>query len=244
MAVILPGAIISDLRGSIGGVSFHQGRAGIIASKRSSQTKAKTVQQSEIQEIFIAALMNYQALTNTQKNLWNDYAVAYPHTNKFGQQRILTGQNYFFALNYYRFYVGESLFQEPPARVLPPATGNYSVTLSSTQIIVTFDTAFNPTNGGIIIFATIPTTTITTSHRSQWRIIYGSAIPPFTTIDLTADYNTKFGIDYGTIAANGTFNIGIMILNFNLLSGVYSPGLIKIGSQIQTMDDSSFYYYA
>ena len=243
MAVILPGPLISNIRGTIGGVSFHAGRAGIVASRRVAQSKSKTVLQSESQITFYSGISLFRALSTSDKILWNDYALAYPHENKFGQQRILTGQNYFFALNYYRVFMGETPFTQPPARVLPVTPGPYTVTLTSTAIEINFTPAFNPASCGIIIFATPPISTVTNSQRSKWRILEGDISSPYTFYDITASWEAKTGLNYASIAASGIFNIGVMILTFNLSSGVYSPGLINLGFPPTVPAESNYYYY-
>lgn len=244
MAVILPGPMISNIRGSIGGTSFHQGRAGIVAGRRPAQSKSKTISQSVIQNLFIGALQAYQNLTITQKKLWDAYSIAYPHTNKFGQQRLLTGQNYFFALNYYRLQLPESPFLSPPARVLPPATGPYNIILTSNEIFLQFVPVFTPANCAFAIFATPPITGITNSQRSKWRFLK-SVLPPTNGIlNVTSEWNAKFLIDYSSLTTSGVFNLAFMIITFNLLSGVYNTGLIKFVDQSQIQDFSYFYYYA
>jgi hypothetical protein len=113
MARIVPGAIISDIRGKVGGGIFQKSAQGL--SLRSATTPTNTSSQSQMQnrsQLFYLQLA-WQQLTEDQRNAWSAWS-AYQNLNS-GQFVVAqyTGQQSFIQVNRYRTLTGLAVLSDP-----------------------------------------------------------------------------------------------------------------------------------
>ena len=232
MAVVLPGPLVSEIRGSIGGTSFHQARAGIIATKKPIQNKSFTQKQSIAIQEHMLFLQAFQNLTFAQKTLWDTFSVTFQKTDKFGQARELTGLNWFESLNYVNLKLALPFFDVPPAHTLPTPPAVYTHAFAFFEVFVFFDPDFNPLDTALYIYATPPISRVTNSLRSHWRLIKIISAGPYGLINITSDWNNYFNLSYANLVANGNWNIGTMVVTILKASGITSPGLIKVSKTV------------
>jgi len=110
---------IGEIKGSIAGLTFQQNSSGKIVRARPQVRRTSTTKQQTAHQTQQNLLQQYQALTNTEKDLWNLYGKTFPKTNKYGQNKTLTGQNWFESINYQRLISALGSLAAPPAHVLP-----------------------------------------------------------------------------------------------------------------------------
>lgn len=130
MAIIVYGAPVDEVRGTIGGVTFSANRAGSYAKGWRRPTDPATPDQMA-KRASINALPNaWRGLTTLQQNGWNTFATTPPETltNSLGQTYTLSGYGWFCKLNARRLTVGQTILSAAPAAT--PATApplNYLV---------------------------------------------------------------------------------------------------------------------
>ena len=227
MARIQLAAPIADIAGSIGGITFQRNSSGLIARRRSTGKKAKTLKQSESLQKIGTQQRAWQQLSEAQQIVWNDYAALYPKSNLFGQSKNLTGLNWFISINQNLDLVGSSQVSVPPARVQPPASAPYSVTATDSALEITFAAPFSPANSALIIRATSPVSITSNSLQKQLRLILVDSAAPFTTIDLQTVWQNYFGVSYPPGGPGGCYKIFVSVQTAELSSGLVSVGLFE-----------------
>ena len=230
MALVEFAAPITSIRGSIGGWVFQRTNAGNIVRLKGGPVRASTPKQTLSHQNFIAFLQQWQPLTLGQKQLWDDFGVANVKINKFGLEKILTGLNWFQSINSNLTLVGEPTIDVPPIHTLPTAVASYSVTVDATKIEITFSPSYTPVNSALIIWATTPTTQTAVLKRSALKQISVLAPAAFTTINITAAWETAIGMSYPPPGATPCYSIGVLVNTIELTSGINSTGLAKVGN--------------
>ena len=138
MARIQFGALITEITGSIGGFTFQKNRSGSIVRLRPSGTKKVSEKQSVQRAKHLSFLSLWQNLTFLQKSSWNDFAVLHPKINSFGQEKVLSGLNWFESVNQNLQAIGQSIVSVPPVYALPTAPENYVFIVSATEFKIIF----------------------------------------------------------------------------------------------------------
>ena len=84
MAIVTPSILFDNIRGSIGGTTFSQGRAGLIAKRKTVGRKNYTNKQANVIKIQSYVTGQWQNLDTIEQGLWNDYADLYDQVDSFG----------------------------------------------------------------------------------------------------------------------------------------------------------------
>jgi hypothetical protein len=141
MANIKLGAIVTDIRGKLGGTVFSRGGGGSIVRNWTKPTNPRSNRQ-EVNRAAISSITYRwnKTLTQDQRDDWNTYAANTPWVNSLGQAIVMTGIAAFVRLN------GALLAMSQPFRQAAPTAyglaGNPVVTFTA-----------QPTNGKIVVAA-------------------------------------------------------------------------------------------
>jgi len=227
MGKVTFGALVTDITGSIGGLTFQTNRSGNIVRLRPGPRRTSTTKQTISHQKHIEFLQLFQQLTGANKTDWNDFALANTKTDRFGQVRTLTGQNWFESVNQNRELVGESILNSPPVHILPAAVQDYALTVDQSKIEIAFSPSFNPTDGALLVMTTYPTTRTTTSFRTAIRTTKVIPSGPFVTIDLTSDWESTHSIPYPPSTIANCIDIGVSVQVIRKSSGIQSTALFK-----------------
>lgn len=96
MAIVKPAPIISDLRGSIGGVVFTRSRAGAVARRRVKPTPSSSAPLARHKAFHSIKVDHWRrVLTNAQRLEWNTTAETVRWTNRLGDQYTPSGYQLF-----------------------------------------------------------------------------------------------------------------------------------------------------
>lgn len=226
MAKVVFGAGITTIRGSIGGWTFHKNRSGNIIRLRGQASRESSEKQTRAHETHQKFLTEFQRLGEASKILWDDFATTFTKVDKFGEDKTLTGQNWFEAINQVRVLIGESVLQIPPARDLPIAVPGIELLINETSIKLDVETGIDFTNTAFIIRTTSPFTRTTTSIRSALRLTKVLDQAVSGVIDITSDWEDTHSIPYPPSTIALCIKISSMIQTVNKNSGITSPGLI------------------
>ena len=226
MAIVQFGAGIDAIKGSIGGWTFQKNRSGNIIRLRGQASKEATTKQTAAHELHQKFLQQFQKLSLSSKEAWDDFSLTFTKENKFGEVKTLTGQNWFESVNQNRELVQESILQIPPDHLIPVGVPNTILTIDKTAIKLEVATGTDLTDTAFIIRSTFPHTRTTTSVRSALRLtkIITTAVPGI--IDITSDWETTHNLQYPPSTTAACFTITVMIQTMRKASGITSPGLI------------------
>ena len=100
MALITFGAAVSNISGSVGGTTFARNRGGAYMRSRTVPLNPKSPSQFDVRLQFGALAQAWSAdLDEAQRSSWDSYAIGTPIVNKLGQERLLSGINWFVGNN-------------------------------------------------------------------------------------------------------------------------------------------------
>lgn len=114
MARIIYGPIITDIKGSIGGMTFQKNGSGTIARLKPRKTKTNTQKQRDQQPRLKQVQAAWNLLTLVNKVLWNDFAAINKKIGLDGQEKKLTGYQWFLAINENRLLFNDTILSAPP----------------------------------------------------------------------------------------------------------------------------------
>jgi len=123
MAIFTPGAIISEIRGSIANVTYSRSRAGAISKQKLTQTNPNSPAQQAIRALQSQAVAAWQSLSQVDQDLWIAFSSSQLSRPRIDGQHKLSGYNTFIRFYIIRHQYGLS-GNPVPAPQIP--LGNYS----------------------------------------------------------------------------------------------------------------------
>lgn len=228
MARVEYGAMITNLKGSVGGFTFQENSSGAIVRARPQQKITPTPKQTTAQALHATMLNGWQRLTLAQKQAWNTYAAANTKTNAFGQVKTLTGQNWFESINVIFDQMGIATVNTPPSHSVPSAPPAYTINITDMVIEVIFNPNYQPTDEDLQIWTTPPIRRASEALQNQYRLTSIVTGDDYGTIDLTSDWEATHSIPWPPAANTACFTIGIMVRSCSRNSGICSVGTRNI----------------
>ncbi len=245
MALVEFGGGVVEIRGSIGGWTFQRNRAGTIVRLKPLQKKVATSKQTAQHSALVSLIQAFQQLTPGEKLAWDAFATGNTKQNVFGQDKILTGQNWFTTINSALTGLGLPQLTAPPANLLPEAITSFNLTVDASKIEISQIVPNNPTDTGIIITTSFPTTLTTKLQRSPFRSTTVVSSGPFGTIDLTSDWEIAHTLPWPPGGFANCINIGVRIQPVRISTGITTAGITLVsgldfvGSGIGSMEIES-----
>ncbi len=143
MALVNP-ALLGEVRGSAGGITFSRNRGGAYIRKRSKPVNPNTQRQVDARNRVADLSIRWSLdLTQDQRDAWDEYAQNVPSSNKIGEAINLTGQNWYVASNALRLQAGLTRVDDAPIvfqRALTPAGFAVTASEATQELSVVFDT--------------------------------------------------------------------------------------------------------
>jgi hypothetical protein len=132
MALFLPGPVVADVRGSVGGTTFSRNRYGAIMRGRVTPVNPQTARQEAARTIMADLSQRWQnVLTAAQRGAWETHAAAISFTNKIGQSINLSGMAMYLRSNAAILAAGGVVVDDgPEALTLPGADPSFAVSAS------------------------------------------------------------------------------------------------------------------
>lgn len=223
MAKVKFGAVLSDTRGSVGGLTFSNSRAGAFIRSRvvphPKQTPFTTALRSNLANL---ARRWFGQLDQTQRDAWIALAAVNPVTDVFGNSHVLTGQQFYIRVNQLRNQAGLGFVDDAPAD--QAVTGILTVTLSATApgtLSVAFtDTPLDGTHR-LYIYASPSLSPGRVASKPDMKFIGVSGLAEASPYDLAAQYTARFG------NLIGTKQVSVLVAAFNDDTGALSPYLFS-----------------
>ncbi len=228
MAIVEFGALVTDIVGSVRGWTFQRNRSGNILRGKPKQKKVATVKQSAQQSELVSFIQAFQQLTPGEKLAWDAFASLNTKLNKFGETKVLTGQNWFTTVNSARDALGLSQLSAPPANLLPEAITSFDLTVDAVKIEIDQILPNSPTDTGLLITTTFPNTLTTKIQRSPFRDTKVVSSVPFNTIDLTSDWENTHLLPWPPGGVANCINIGVRLQPVRKSTGITGPAITKV----------------
>lgn len=105
------GAMITELKGSVGGQTFQSCRGGYILRSKPVSPKVRSSVQSLIRGLTGNLASSWRGLSQADRDSWDAVAPSYPHTDKFGDPATFIGYELYVRANFYLQLVGVAPIQ-------------------------------------------------------------------------------------------------------------------------------------
>lgn len=144
MALIKLASHISDIRGKLGGSIFQKGASGHVMKANSSKKKNQSKLANEAQAITSAVQQSWISLSQSDQNLWSQYALYNCIKQKNISGHFINGQQAFIKFNVYRKHYSKPVLTTPtfakcaiePVTLTVSLTGGGSLQITSSRPMV------------------------------------------------------------------------------------------------------------
>ena len=211
MAIIIPGAMVSQASGRIGGAIFSRNRGGAYVRNGSIPTTVTTPAAQSVKAILAAQSQAWGALDPEVKEQWREWATQNPVINRLGQSRTLSGHQAFVQLNARLTYAEfDALvsppFAPPPAPVIPGA-----ITFTDAPLALTVAYTPTPLSVGIAVqcLAYLSNSPGVAYVKNRLALVTTSAAAAATPLDIAYGVTERFG----TPQAGQTLHIALRALD-------------------------------
>jgi hypothetical protein len=207
MARILYASQISELKGSIGGLSFQRNSSGTTCRLKPSRIQSAKTKQMPKQINFASAANAWHLLSQTDVENWNEYAAAHQKYNSWGELKTLSGYNWFMALYNNALLVGATPRTTCPAAYSPLAMQESDLVYTSS--VLDFESSeFVHESHYLVAYCSPPIFSYGQKDRSRMRFM--KVFPPGTDSvwDFKDEWLAAFG--FASLPAPATNQFAIM----------------------------------
>lgn len=223
MARVQYGSEVTELRGSIGGTTFHRTTSGNIAKRKPNPISKSTAKQFYSRSYFSTFRSKWSLLSTANQVLWNEYAALHTKFNYFNEEKALTGMNWYISANINSLIAGGFEMSVPPDYLVPDSPPPFVVEWTNWILRTDFGTDYYHTSDYLFIYATPPLRTVTTKNRKDIRLI--AIVPPGADmiLDLTSAYLLAFGLTMLPSSPDGSAKILISMSAVSDSSYIATP---------------------
>lgn len=228
MALMIPGPVVSQLSGRIGGTIFSRNKGGAYIRNGSKPIIVTTEAAQTIKAIVAANSRAWADLTEVVRAAWKTWAGENPVINRLGQARTLSGHQAFVQLNSRLLYAGQTPLTNPPMGAAPPPalTSITSLDISDTEAEIGFTpTPLAATHALQISAYPAPSEGIA-NVKNRLALVYTGAAATTSPVDVFADVETRFG----TLQAGQVLHIAARVLDFStglISTPFYTQGVFQ-----------------
>lgn len=231
MARVTYGALITELAGSIGGITFQRNSSGNIA--RLKPNMPVNVSENQQSQIFLLSQLvaAWSAFSDADKTSWNDLAAAHDHINEWSESKKLNGFQWFLSCNLNLLITDQAVTSTAPAWSTVAAVDPFTLTADGSNFDINWAPSVDLTGYYIIVYATPPLRQSSLKLRKSTFIldITGDAI--IDTIALKILYEALFNVVWVDFFSNANCTIIIrtkLVQKDTGLASPYTSALIKI----------------
>ena len=175
MAVIVPGSIVADIRGSVGAETYSRTQGGLVVKSKPIPTQTASTKRDQIQANLTAVTQAWSGrLTALQRKNWGTYGHQWPRPNRWGDPIITSGYLAYVRCNCTLKLINPALWiDEPPALgMLPiPTFTIYSFLTTTQNVFITLDPFYQLVEEYYLIISMGKTTNTGVSYYSSpWQI--------------------------------------------------------------------------
>jgi len=179
MATIKYSALVSDVRGLVGGNVFSRNKGGGYVRTFKKPTNPQTPKQETVRQNMTVLSSGWRELDEEVRIGWNAAAADFPRQNKMGEQIYLSGQALYLAFNSTLLNAGLAIVTTPPNPVEIPACPFSIDAITAAEVSLNFGSLTLTDDFSVIIMATRPVSAgISNQFRSDFKacqVLAGSA---------------------------------------------------------------------
>lgn len=223
---------VNEIKGSIGGLTYHQNTSGPIVKLKPINKNIQTKIQGEGKTNFTQLTSLWNSLTADEKLNWTLELVGFTFVNRYNESKAHTGFNYFMSTNIGRLLLGLAPISVIGNYTNPVNVPAFTLDVNSTEILCTFaNTSVDP-NVRYFFYASPPNRLPYSKQRTQFRLIEAVTPAGGLTFDITAAYESAYGLTWPISNETGAFNITVACCSFDIVHGCWSIFTITTASFI------------
>jgi len=228
MALIQLSSNLDNIKGSVGNITYSQGRSGIIEKIKSHPGSVHpfipSQKQLDLRQSIRILSPLWKGLQEAQRVAWNDLAKTIKKYNEFGQPYFSSGFNTFIECNHNLQVINFGLIMDAPVYMPPPSLISFifhATDVGSGIFNLMFLNQTTAVNVIHIIYATDCLSPGKSYIRNQYRFI--TTIPAGTqdSFSFSSEYNAVFPVH-----TNGK-KIFVKLKAVNLHTGFYAPDIFS-----------------
>ena len=232
MARVTYGSGITELAGSIGGVTYQKNASGNIAKLRSNPIVNPTSRQAVHQNNMAKLVAFWPTLSQADKDLWNDLAAAHLHTTPWGREKTLSGYQWFLSVNLYRMQFGYGASPAPIHWVAYTPPDAFTLVATATYLRCEWAPTYTST-GYNKFYLTLPLRQSSLKlRRSLFYVTLSPWQTPYDFYVLTPHFEALTGVTWADFYNNANCSIICRISNGSRAYGHWSSftsAIVKIG---------------
>jgi hypothetical protein len=145
MAKVINPLMSTEARGRVGGLIANTWRGISYLKAFCSPAQPRTQRQLQMRAWNAMLMRKWQSLTPTNRTNWNDYAVNHPDIDWTGNQKRLTGLNWYLRCNIRLLDLAKPVIADPPTTPAPDAVLGLAVAGTTAGITISYTTAADTT---------------------------------------------------------------------------------------------------
>lgn len=221
MGHITTGGLVSEVRGSVGSLTYSRNAYGPYVKAKLNQTIRNTSKQLRIRNIMSDGVAAWQAMTDEQRRAYSIAAKDIPVRSSLGRLNILSGYNLFLKMYITRrtfgFLTPPLSFEKPVPPILSSAV--YETGGASSRILLSWRPG-HPTTYLAIYYAKAVDLSTNVMNPSLFKYVGLGNSGGGLNLVLTGSYDSVFGVPYPSNEEKRMF-VGIRFIVRN--SGLTTP---------------------
>lgn len=231
MARVTYGAMITELAGSIGGMTFQKNPSGNIARAKPQQPVNPSLSQNN--QITLVTTLNslWSTLSSADQDSWSAFALAHNHTTPWGSVKVLNGFQWFMSCNLNLLVTVQATIQTAPAWTAVASVQQFTISATQDNFRLVFVPNFDFTGYRYIVYATPPVRKTTIKLRSNNYIVTYADAGSIGFIEIINTYGALFNIDFNDLIVSSECVIILRIRQVQEGTGLSSPftsGILRL----------------
>lgn len=194
MATILLGALVTDIRGSVGGSTIRNVGSTFVLSNKSRGASQNVIRSNKTLFSKRDIFQSWSLLSTTERKEWGKLSVLYPQLDKFGRLVVLGAYQF-----YTKFFIQQSVtglrvyLPENYSNIISSgAVPMFRINFISQKVEIIFDGSTDPTFILVQIYPVRNKNVRTNFNRRKF--IFFKAVQLAEEIDITSEFLDRFGV--------------------------------------------------
>lgn len=231
MARVVYGESITELIGSIGGITFQRNASGTIARHKPDPPVNPSQGQSDQQYLLTKLVATWPTLTPAQKATWDALASAHDHVSPWGDIKTLNGYQWFLTCNLYCLLASDPIQTSAPAYSPPAAPTAFTLVATAGDLVCSWGAAYTAVPDHLFIYLTLPLRHNSLKLRKSMYLVSVNNSFNGTSLSVKALFESLAGISWASFQGSADANIICRLLRVKDNTGLtsaFTTALVKV----------------